>query len=162
MLKKLLLTLLAILVIFEEWLWDILTVAGQWLARVFNLERFDARLAGASPPQAVLALLIPLLIVTPLNLFALFLLTHGGIAEGILIEITAKLLGTLLVARIFKLVRPALLTYVWFAKLYSTIIGLLQWAHRLIHDSAIYKLSVTVKTAVKAKAALFLQRLGRH
>ena len=157
MLKKLLLTLLAILVIFEEWLWDILTAAGQWLARVLHLEQFDARLARATPPQAVIALLIPLLIVTPINLFALFLLTHGGIIQGILLEIVAKLLGTLLVARIFKLVRPALLTFAWFAKVYTTIIGWLQWAHALVHNSGIYKLSVKVKAAVKYRIGIFRQ-----
>jgi hypothetical protein len=159
MLKKLLLTLLAVLVIFEEWLWDILTATGQWLARILNLERFDQWLMAAPPSQAVLALLVPVLIVTPINLFALFLLTHGAILEGILLEIAAKLLGTLLVARVFKLVRPALLTFVWFAKLYSTIVGLLQWAHELVHNSALYKLSVKVKTAVKQQIGLFRKYL---
>ena len=157
MLKKLLLTMLAIFVIFEEWLWDMLTAAGQWLANVFNLERFDEQLASASPLQALLVFLIPLALVTPLNIFALFLITHGGLVEGILLEIAAKLIGTLLVARIFKLVRPALLTFSWFAKLYNAIIGLLQWAHELIHDSAIYKLSIVVKKAVKNRTRIFLQ-----
>lgn len=161
MLKKLLLTLLAILVIFEEWLWDMLTAVGQWLAQALNLERFDERLARASPHQALLAFLIPFVVITPLNIVALFLLTHGGIVEGILLEIAAKLLGTLLVARIFKLVRPALLTFTWFARFYSAIIGLLQWAHKLIHDSAIYQLSLLIKSAVKNRVKIFLSYFRR-
>ncbi|MDO9106200.1 MAG: hypothetical protein Q7U57_14710 [Methylovulum sp.] len=161
MLKKLALTLLAILVIFEEWLWDILTLVGQWLARALALERFDERLAQASPPLALLAFFIPLAVVTPLNLFALFLLTHGAIVEGILLEIVAKLTGTLLIARIFKLVRPALLTFAWFARFYGAVMRLLQWAHRLVHDSAIYKLSVVVKMAVKTKIQQFRQYCHR-
>jgi len=161
MLKKLLLTLLAILVIFEEWLWDILTAAGQWLARVFDLARFDAMLMRASPPLALVAMLIPMAIVTPINLFAIFLLTHGGIIEGILLEVVAKLLGTLLVARVFKLVRPALLTYSWFAKIYEAITGVLRWAHEQIRDSAIYKLSLEVKTAVKNRMKVFLRIFRR-
>ena len=83
MLKKLLLTMLAIFFIFEEWLWDMLTAAGQWLASVFNLARFDEQLASASPLQALLVFLIPLALVTPFNIFALFLITHGGLVEGI-------------------------------------------------------------------------------
>jgi hypothetical protein len=153
MLKKLLLTFLAVLVIFEEWLWDMLTIAGQWLAQIFNLQRFDAWLSQASPGMAVLALLIPMAIVTPINLFALFLLTHGGIIEGIILEVIAKLLGTLLVARVFRLVRPALLTYTWFAAIYHTIIGMLKWAHGLVHQLGIYQWSLRVKAAVKAKIA---------
>ena len=62
--------MLAIFVIFEEWLWDMLTAAGQWLANVLNLARFDEQLASASPLQALLAFLIPLVLVTPLNIIA--------------------------------------------------------------------------------------------
>ncbi len=157
MLKKLLLTLLALGVIFEEWLWNILTVAGQCLASLFRLERFDEQLANASPLQALLVFLIPLALVMPLNLIALFLLTHGGVVEGIALEVVAKLLGTLLIARIFNLVRPALLTFSWFAKLYTTIMSLLHWAHELVHESAIYKLSLVIKNAIKNRARIFKQ-----
>lgn len=155
MLKKLLLTLLAVLVIFEEWLWDILTAAGQWLAKVLHLEQFDARLARATPPQAIIALLIPMLIVTPINLSALFLLTHGAIIQGIILEVVAKLLGTLLVARVFKLVRPALLTFAWFAKIYNSIVNLLHWAHELVHNSRIYQLSLQAKAAINRQISQF-------
>lgn len=151
MFKKTLLSLLAVVVIFEEWLWDILTLAGQWLADVLQLERFDEQLAQAKPPQAVLYLLFPLAIVTPINIIAIFLLTHGAIVEGLLLEVVAKLFGTLLIARVFKLVKPALLRLDWFASFYHAIMRLLNWAHELIHDSAIYRWSVIFKTHVKQR-----------
>ncbi|MDD5581130.1 MAG: hypothetical protein PHY16_17910 [Methylobacter sp.] len=160
MLKKLLLTILAVIVIFEEWLWDILTVTGHWLSRVLHLARFDEQLSKASPPMALLAFLIPLIVVMPLNLLALFQLTHGRVMQGILLEIAAKLLATLLVARVFRLVRPALLTFNWFAKLYTTIISLLRWAHDLIRDSAVYRLSLVMKAAVKARLTVVVQYFG--
>lgn len=151
MFKKTLLSLLAVVVIFEEWLWDILTLAGQWLADVLQLERFDEHLAQAKPPQAVLYLLFPLAIVTPINIIAIFLLTHGAIVEGLLLEVVAKLFGTLLIARVFKLVKPALLHLDWFASFYHAIMQLLNWAHELIHDSAIYRWSVIFKAHVKQR-----------
>ncbi|MGZ8160099.1 MAG: hypothetical protein ACXWT4_14975 [Methylobacter sp.] len=131
---------------------------------VFSCARFAAIRRTAIegiPPQALLAFSIPLIVVTPLNILALFLLTHGRLVEGILLEIAAKLLGTLLIARIFRLVRPALLTFAWFAKLYQAIIGLLQWAHHLIQDTSIYQLSIVMKAAVKARIRFFQQYFGR-
>jgi hypothetical protein len=98
-----------------------------------------------------LSFLIPLAIVTPFNILAIFLLSHGAIIQGVLLEIGVKLVGTLLIARVFRLTKNALLTFGWFAWLYNTIIRLLQWAHELIHSTAIYRLSVAIKKAVKTK-----------
>jgi hypothetical protein len=151
MLKKALLSILAIIVLFEEWLWDILTLCGKWLARVLHLEKFDERLALATPNQAVVALLIPLLLVTPINVAALMVLARGAIWEGVLLEVVAKLLGTLLVARVFRLVRSALMTFRWFAAIYDTITGILKWAHDLVRSTALYRLAQQAKQAIKER-----------
>lgn len=160
MLNRIFLPILAVFVIIEEWLWDILTLAGTWLSRLLHLERFDERLARASPNQALAALLIPLVIVTPLNILAVFLLTHGAILQGIALEIVAKLLGTLLVARVFRLVRASLLSFAWFAWIYHGITALLRWAHELIRNTALYRMSVAVKKMVKMQAGRLLGAMG--
>ena len=151
MLKKALLSIFAVILIFEEWLWDSLTLAGQFFSRVLHLERFDAWLIASPPPRALLAFLIPLLIATPFNLFALFLLTHGAIIEGLLLEIVLKLSATLLIARIFRLVKPALLTFTWFEKLYTFISKLLHWSHESVRHTTVYQRGVLLKAAVKAR-----------
>ena len=157
MFKKILLSLLAIIVIFEEWLWDALAVIGQWLSHLLHLERFDEWLVNASPNKALFAFLIPLIIVTPFNLLAVFLLSHGAIIQGVMLEIAVKLVGTLLIARIFRLTKTALLTFDWINSLYYSITRLLHWAHELIHNTAIYRLSVEIKQAVKAKMTEWLR-----
>jgi hypothetical protein len=157
MIKERLLSILAILVIFEEWLWDALTFAGQLLSRWLHLEKFDNWLINASPKMALFAFLIPLIIVTPFNLLAIFLLTHGAIFQGILLEIAVKLVGTLLIARIFRLVKTALLTFNWFAKIYTAISSVLRWAHETIKNTAIYKQSITLKAAIKIKITALLK-----
>jgi len=157
MIKKLLLSIFALIVIFEEWLWDILAVTGLWFSRVLHLEKFDTWLLNAMPNQALLAFLIPLIIVTPFNLFALFLLAHGAIIQGILLEIGVKLFGTLLIARIFRLVKAALLTFNWFAKIYYSINNILYWAHDIIQHTAIYQYSLKLKAAIKIQVATLLK-----
>jgi hypothetical protein len=157
MIKKSLLSFFALLVIFEEWLWDALAILGQWFSRVLHLEKFDAWLLAASPNQALLAFFIPLIIVTPFNLLAIFLLTHGAIAQGIALEIIVKLVGTLLIARVFRLVKTALLTFEWFAKIYYSVTSILHWAHELIQHTQIYQYSLKLKATIKIQAAKLLK-----
>ncbi len=149
--KKLLLTLLAILMIFEEWLWDVLSAFGHYLVLLLRLENFERWLSQTSPPMALLAFTIPILIVTPINLAAFWLLLHGLLLQGIVLELFAKLLGTLLVARVFTLTKNQLLTFAMFAVIYNAIMAWLRWAHAKIVDTAIYRWSRQVKAQVKTK-----------
>jgi hypothetical protein len=151
--KKLLLSLLAILLIFEEWLWEILTAIGQKLAEWLGLAKFEYWLSQTSPNTALIAITVPMLIVTPINLAALWLLANGLILQGILLEIVAKLLGTLMVARVFALTKPQLLTFHFFALIYNTITGWLRWAHEKVTQTPIYRLAKQFKAEVKAKVA---------
>lgn len=157
MIKNFLLSILALIVIFEEWLWDVLAVTGLWFSRVLHLEKFDTWLANATPNQALFSFLIPLIVVTPFNILAIFLLTHGAIIQGILLEIGVKLFGTLLIARVFRLVKAALLTFNWFAKIYHTISDVLRWAHAVIQHTAIYQYSLKLKVAIKIQIAALLK-----
>ncbi|WAR45599.1 hypothetical protein [Methylomonas rapida] len=149
--KKLLLTLLAILLIVEEWLWDFLSACGHYMALLLRLESFERWLVQTSPPLALLAFTIPILIVTPINLVALSLLLNGLLLQGILLELFAKLLGTLLVARVFSLTKPQLLTFAVIAVIYHNVTGWLRWAHAKIVDTEIYRWSRQVKAQVKTK-----------
>lgn len=161
MVKKAVLFILALVVIFEEWLWEILAFAGQRLSTLLRLEKFDEWLIQATPKQALMAFLIPLVIITPFNLLALFLLAHGAIIQGLLLEIVIKLLGTLLIARIFHLVKPALLTYGALNYLYQKITGLLNWARYLITNTNLYRFSLKIKASVKLKIAHIIQTLSK-
>ncbi|WP_333873271.1 hypothetical protein [Methylobacter sp.] len=137
--KKILLSLLAIFLIIEEWLWDLLTAFGRSLSQWLNLQRFEQWLSQTSPPMALVAFSIPVLIVTPINLAAFGLLAKGMVLQGILVEVLAKLLGTLLVARVFALTKPQLLTFTFLRITYTTITRWLQWAHAKITETAVYR-----------------------
>jgi hypothetical protein len=155
--KKVLLSIFAVIVIIEEWLWDALTLAGQWFSRVLHLEKFDDWLLNATPNKALLTFFIPLILAAPFNVLAVVLLARGAIIEGILVEIGVKLFTTLLVARIFRLVKTALLTFGWFAMIYNTITGVLHWAHDVIRQTTIYQFSLKLKAAIKIQVAALLK-----
>lgn len=151
LMKKFLLSFLAIVLIFEEWLWDVLTAFGHSLVSWLHLEAFEQWLSRTTPIVALAAFSIPLLIVAPLNIAAFGLLAHGLILQGILLELLAKLLGTLLVARVFALTKPQLLTFTCLRIVYATIMRWLQWAHRKITETAVYRWGKQLKAEVKAQ-----------
>lgn len=137
--KKILLSLLAIFLIIEEWLWDFLTAVGRSLFHWLNLEQFEQWLRQTNPPMALVAFSIPLLIVTPINLLAFGLIAKGLILQGILMEVLAKLLGTLLVARVFALTKPQLLTFAFLNIIYTSITRWLKWAHAKVTETSVYR-----------------------
>ena len=151
--KKPLLSLLAVILIIEEWLWDLLTAFGHTLIRWLRLERVEQWLSQTSPTMALVAFSIPLLIVMPINLMAIILLAHGLILQGIGLELLAKLLGTVLIARVFALTKPQLLTFTFLRLVYTTITGWLQWAHHKVTETPVYRWAKQFKAETKARFA---------
>ena len=147
--KKLLLSCLAILLLIEEWLWDVLTSLGRALSHWLHLEHAEEWLRQTTPSIALIAFAIPLMIVAPINLIAFALIANGLILQGILTEILAKLLGTLLVARVFALTKPQLLSFSLINSVYTTITRWLKWAHDKITESAVYRLVKQLKAQFK-------------
>ena len=148
--KKILLSLLALLLILEEWLWDVLNLIGHYLIRLFNWQVYEQWLLNASPRQALGVFLVPVAAVTPLNLLAFALIAHGLWLQGIVLEIFAKLLGTLVISRIFSLTKPQLLTYRALNLIYSTVTQCLQWARQKVVTTPIYRRTQILKSQIRA------------
>lgn len=157
--KKLLLSILAVFLIIEEWLWDTLSALGHFLAIHLGLARFENWLAQTTPMLALLAISIPIILVTPLNIAALMMLAHGMILQGIALEIVAKLLGTVFIARFFKLSKQQLLTFRLIAWVYNTVTYWLNWAHRKIQETAMYQWLKKAKAELKVKASHWVQKI---
>lgn len=115
--------LLALLILFEEWGWDPLQRAlahiGQWP----GFRWIEASVRRLPPYGALLLFALPALLLLPVKLAALWLIGQGHAFGGLAIIVTAKLVGTALVARLFTLTQPALMRLVWFANLY------MRWTH---------------------------------
>lgn len=157
--KKFLLSILAIFLIVEEWLWDLLSAYSHFMIRLLKLEKVELWLTQTTPNTAIFVFLIPILLVTPLNLIAIWLLLNGLIIQGIFLEIFAKLLGTLLVARVFSLTKKQLLTFKLIFWIYINVCKWLNWAHAIIIDTYIYQYSKKIKLALKTKLQQFLANI---
>jgi hypothetical protein len=121
-LKKLLRALAAALLVpvllFEEWGWEPLAALAARLARLPLWARLERAVQALPPWGALLVFLLPVLMLLPLKLLALFLLGRGQATGAVLLLVGAKLAGTAVVARLFQLVEPALMRIPLFARWY--------------------------------------------
>jgi len=129
----------AVVVLVEDWLWDDLQRLAAALGRLPILRRLEAWI-GRLPPYGALCLFaVPSLFLVPVKLIALYLLSHGQATTGIVVVVSAKVAGTALVARVFSLTKPKLLTLGWFAWLYGKVVAFKARLYGAIHATPVYR-----------------------
>lgn len=111
-------TVLALVLIFEEWGWEPLARLLARLARLPLWARAERLIAGLPPWAALLTFFVPMLALFPIKLLALFWISRGHTLAGLLLILAAKLAGTAILARLFGLTQPALMRLPWFARWY--------------------------------------------
>ena len=145
----------AVIVLFEEWLWDDLQRIAAAIGRLPLFRRFEASIAGL-PPYAALAIFgAPSLLLIPVKLVALYLISHGQPMLGLLTVIAAKIVGTAMVARIFVLTQPSLMRIGWFAWLYVRFKAFKTRIHEVIQSTGIYKAAHRLRLRMRAALAEF-------
>ncbi|WP_394757655.1 hypothetical protein [Rhodoferax sp.] len=158
LLKNLFSGLLALLILFEEWGWEPLQRALAWIGRLPGLRWVERRIQ-ALPPYAALALfLLPTAMLLPVKLLALWLIGQGKVLSGSLVILSAKLVGTAIVARLFALTQPALMQLAWFARAYTRWAN---WKERLlmqVRASWPWRLGRVLKHRMKQRWRRFMTR----
>lgn len=153
LLKKILLPpmiiLAAMIMFFEEWLWDHLVTFMAWIARARIFRWLEARLKKLPPYGAMAVFLLPGALLLPVKIAALYLITHGHAGTGLIIIVGAKLLGTALVARMFTICRPTLLSVSWFRRLYEAITRFKTRLYHAIKSMPAWRVAVRWKNAIK-------------
>ena len=113
----------AIWLILEEWLWDSMVALMAKIGQLPAIRWLESRVRALPPYAAMVVFLLPALVLLPFKLFAFWLMAHGKHMLGVSVFVVAKLIGTALLARIFSLTKPALMTVPWFARTYDWVIG---------------------------------------
>ncbi|MDQ6702374.1 MAG: hypothetical protein M3Z96_04320 [Pseudomonadota bacterium] len=125
----------------------------RWVARVRFVIRLQNIIA-ALPPYAILVLLaVPFAFAEPAKIYALYLMTEGHFATGLVTISMAYLVSVLVVERIYHAGRAKLKTIPWFAKFMDWLTGirdrLLAWARA----TRVWAYSVKLKRNARALAA---------
>jgi hypothetical protein len=145
--------LLALLILFEEWGWDALQALLARIGRWPGLRWIEGRVRRL-PPYAALALFgLPALLLLPVKLLALWAIGRGHALVGLLVIVAAKLIGTAVVARLFTLTQPALMSLSWFARGYARWTAWKEDLLARVRASAIWKSAAALKRSVRERWA---------
>lgn len=124
--------LAALYLLLEDWLWELGMRLMARLARWPPLRRLERWLAALGPAAALAVFVLPVLLLLPVKLLALFAMARGHPLAGLAVIVLAKVAGAAAVARLYTLTRPALLSIAWFARLQQRFLALKQrWIARL-------------------------------
>ena len=150
--------LLALVFVFEAWLWERLRPLVAWVVAHIRWEMCKARVAAAiehlPPYPTLLVFLVPVILLFPLKLLGLWMLAHGSWLGAMAVLAGAKVISMGVTAFIFDVTRPKLLQLPWFRWLYAHILVWLARAHALIDP-----IKARIKRAVRR--CLWLMKPGR-
>ncbi len=162
-----LMLLAALIMFFEEWLWERLKAVMAAIGRLPFIRGLEARIAGLSPGPALVVFLVPSILILPVKLGALWLMAHGHAFQGVLLILAAKVAGMALFSRIFVLCKPVLLTVGWFRVMHDTLLSWLALLHAFMDSlpawvaakARIRAWKEAIRAWWRARRAGFLSRL---
>jgi hypothetical protein len=153
--KLILIWFLVAIWMLEELLWDVLNWIEERIAFLHLVRIIEQWVAARTPWQAAVLMLTPAAVLFPAKILGLWLLTSGHALAGLGMILLAKVIGTAIVARMYRLCKDALLTLSWFA-----------WGHRLVlrfsvwmHTTDAWRTAMHWKAVVRSSAKDFLKRL---
>lgn len=153
---------LALIFLFESWLWDHVKDWLRSLGRLLGVERFEPWLRdlvdGLAPPMTLLLFAAPAALIFPFKLMALGLIATGHVVTGVVAIFLAKTLALGVTSFLFDICRDKLLQMAWFGRFYSLVLDARAWATALV---APYKARVqAIVQAAKARVAAFTAKEG--
>jgi hypothetical protein len=115
-LELLIVPLAAAVVFFEQVLIGILNAITAALARWAPIAALEAWLKKQPPSIALMAFVMPSILILPIKFSAIYFGMHHMFMTAIAAVVIGKLLATAIVARLYVVLRPTLMTIGWFAR----------------------------------------------
>lgn len=154
--------LVALLLLFEEWCWDfgarIAAAIGAWPP----LRALEERVRRLPPYVALVAFVLPGLLLFPVKVLALVAIARGHPASGILTLVVAKLGGAAVVARLYVLTLPSLLALAWFARCHAWFVRLKDRSIAFLRASDTWRRARRLAQALRRLLRRVRKRLHRR
>jgi hypothetical protein len=116
-LELLIIPLAAAVVFFEQTLIRMLNAITAVIARWAPIAALEAWLRKQPPWIALLAFVAPSILILPIKFSAIYFAAHRDFMMAIAAVVVGKVLATAIVARLYVVLRPTLMTIGWFARL---------------------------------------------
>jgi hypothetical protein len=158
-LKAIFIVIAAIVILFEEWLWDPLKRIMQAFSRLPPVRQLAEAISRLSPYAAAFAFLGPMLVLLPFKIIGLLLIASHHALLGLAAFLSAKIVGTALFAWLFGLTKPALMQISWFEKGYRIVHQISEKAHAWIHRQPLYRWIRTSAYKIHLRIARLLRSI---
>jgi len=143
-----LLAVAAVLLLVEEALWRLAKIYAV-LGKLPVFRQIERWITSLGPYPALFLFAVPSITLAPVKFLALYWLAGGHPILGVSTIFTAKILGTALVARLFQLTKPSLLSIAWFRWTHDKIVQLRAAAYGVWQNSAPGRLFKKLKERFK-------------
>lgn len=131
------------------------------LAKLALIRRVEAGIAGLPPHGILLLFLIPLAIIEPFKIYALYLIGQGRFLAAVMTFVLAKVVGLGLAERLFAIGRDKLLSIRWFAWCHARILTIRDHVHGWLERRRIWRRALRLVLALRIGLAAIRIRLGR-
>ena len=149
--------LAALILLFENWLWDLGLRLVRRVVAWPPLRSLERRIVALPPYAALGVFVLPAVLLLPVKILALMAIASGHLFAGLAVIIAAKIGGAALVARLYVLTLPTLLTLAWFALWHGRFMDWKNdWVGRLKASTAyrrVSRLSAIASVTLSAMAA---------
>lgn len=157
-----LVVLAALVMWIEDSLWQWLKRFTSWVALIPVVRRFEAYLVSLPPYAAMVVFLLPTTLLFPLKLFAVYLITRGYFLASLGLLASAKIFGTAIVARMYVVCQPKLLTIRWFRRLHDWLVSTRDALYSAIRAMPLYHQVHARLVAMKLAVQAVMIKLRRH
>jgi hypothetical protein len=127
---------LALIFLFEAWLWDSLQPIVWRVVNVIPWGRLKPAFIGwvdrLSPRATLVVFVIPFIVLLPVKILELWLLASREWIAALIVLVGAKIIGLGMTAFIFDTTRDKLLQMAWFRRLYEFFVWARSWAHEKV------------------------------
>jgi hypothetical protein len=154
--------LAALLMWIEDSLWQWLKRLTAWVALIPIVRRFEAHLRALPPYGAMIVFLLPTTLLFPLKLFAVYLVTRGYILASLGLLLSAKVIGTAIVARMYVVCQPKLLSIGWFHRVHDWLVWTRDALYAAIRAMPIYQQVHARLVSMKLAVQAVMITLRRH
>lgn len=149
----------AAFVFVEQILIRYLNIAMAAFARWTPVARVEAFLKGLPARWALLVFVMPSIIILPVKLSSFWFLAHGQFAMAFIAVALGKIFATALLGRLYKILRPNLMTLPWFAWADTKFFAWRDWAYAFVRSIPAWRKAKRLAEHVRARAAEFAAAL---
>ena len=151
----------AVAVVLDDAFRAVVIPAARALAELAPIRRVEARIAGLPPRAILLLFVVPLAVIEPFKIYALYLTGQGRFAAAAATFVAAKVVGLGLAERLFSIGQDKLLSIPWFAWCHARILAIRSRVHGWLERRRIWRQAVDAVRRMRRRLAAVRLALGR-